>query len=344
MSDAADEITDLLQSAQKLFRQGNYSESIKFFKKIIETDPNHLKALRGLAAAYAQANQIDEAIAVYQKLTTTDLTNGVAWLNLGALLNTQKRFKEATKAIRSGLIKEKKSAIGYLYLGEAHIGLNQSTMAMTAYKEALKIDPELLDAQLNIGKLYLEMKSHAQAIRHFEQALKSHPDSKRAQAALLNAREAKEVNRDSVNPFGRLVDMDNMGLKDNVVMNRELSPEEQLHDRQMIRSLSRDLFVETENCLEKIRSEVEPALLSISRTLAEGGVSPTNVSSSIEKLQAAISALNQQRKDMRDKVIHIRAHEEVVNTPEFGGQIGTESSALNQSKQDTDGDQSDTDN
>jgi len=339
MSESADETTELLKSAQKLFRQGNYQESIAHFKKILESEPNHLKALRGLAAAYAQANQIDDAIAIYQKLTTTDMTNGVAWLNLGALLNSQERYKEATKAIRSGLIKEKKSATGYLYLGEAHLGLNQSSMAMTAYKEALKIDPELLEAQLGIGNLYLEMKSHAQAIRHFEQALKFHPDSKRAQSALRDAREEKEVNRDSVNPFGRLVDMNNMGLKGNVVMNRELSQEEQLQDRQMVRSLSRDLLVETETCLEKFRGEVEPALLSISRTLAEGGASPANVLASIDKLQNAISALNEQRKQMRNKVVQIRAHEEVVNTPEFRGQVGTAPSTSSSNEND----QSDTD-
>ncbi|MBD3676685.1 MAG: tetratricopeptide repeat protein [Planctomycetaceae bacterium] len=343
MSEAANDTIELLKSAQIFFRQGDYQESIDQFQKVLAQDPNHLKALRGLAAAYAQANQVDEAIEVYTKLTTTDLTNGIAWLNLGALYNSQGRFKEATKAIRSGLIKEKKSALGYLYLGEAHIGLNQSSMAMTAFKEALKIDPELLDAQLGIGKLYLEMNSHAQAIRHFEQALKSHPDSKRAQAALRDAREGKEETRDSVNPFGRLVDMDNMGLKSNVVMNRELSKDEQLHDRQMVRSLSRDLMNETEHCLEKVRGEVEPALLSISRTLAEGGISPGNVLNSIEKLQSAIIALNEQRKKMRNKVVLIRAHEEIVNTPEFQGQIGTDTSSELSSTNDSDDDQSDTD-
>jgi superfamily II DNA helicase RecQ len=159
----------------------------------------------------------------------------------------------------------------------------------------------MLEANLALGRLYLEMKSNAQAIRHFEHAAKAHPDSEEVLKALREARRDKDDKRDAVNPFGRLVDMDNMGLKSNVVMNRELSKDEKLHDRQMVRSLSRDLLIETENCIQGIKDEVEPALLSISRTLAEGGVSPANVLTSIDKLQNAITSIREKRKKMADQ-------------------------------------------
>jgi hypothetical protein len=131
-------------------------------------------------------------------------------------------------------------------------------------------------------------------------------------------------------------------------MNRELSVEEQIHDRQMIRSLSRDLLVETENCILGIKDEVEPALLSITRTLAEGGESPTNLLSSIKKLQDAITSINKKRKEMRSKVTLIRGHEEIVNTPEFGGEFGIPSTFQSNldnddAAQNDDADQSDTD-
>jgi len=327
MSEPADHTVQQLQEAQKLFRQKQFQAAIAAFQKILDSDPNHLKALRGLAASYAQSGQIDQAIVTYQKLTTADLTSGVAWLNMGAIYNSQERYQEAAKAIRTGLIKEKKSALGYYYLGQSHVGLKQNSMAMTAFKEAIKIDSDMLDAHLALGHLYSEMKSHAQAIRHFEQAAKSHPESQAAQQALRAARQEKEQERDAANPFGRLVDMNNMGLKSNVVMNRELSEDEKLHDRHMVRTLARDLLVETENCLNEIRHGLEPALLSISRTLAEGGISPSNVSSSIRTLQDAIQSLNSTRQEMRGKVMLIRGHEEVVNTPEFGGQLGTSPAA-----------------
>ncbi|MDB4637418.1 MAG: tetratricopeptide repeat protein [Planctomycetaceae bacterium] len=328
MSEDTNTPEELLKVAQKLFRKKQFESSIAVFQNVLSLESSHLKALRGLAAAHAQLGQIDPAIEQYQKLTQIDYSNGVAWLNLGALLNSQERYQEAAKAIRAGLLKEKKSVLGYLYLGEAHLGLNQNSMAMTAFKEAIKIDPDLLEANLYLGRIYLEMKSHAQAIRHFEHAAKTHPDSQEASQALREARQGKEDNRDAVNPFGRLVDMDNMGLKGNIVMNRELSQKEQLHDRQMIGNLSRDLLVETENCILGVKNEVEPALLTISRTLAEGGESPANLLSSIKKLQDAITSINQKRKEMRSKVTLIRGHEEIVNTPEFGGELGIPSSFL----------------
>jgi len=342
MSDAADAPQELLKDAQKLFRKKQFESSIAAFQKVLSIDANNLKALRGIAAAHAQLGQMESAIAQYLKLTQIDYSNGVAWLNLGALYNSQQQFKEATKAIRTGLMKEKKSAIGYLYLGEAHLGLNQNSMAMTAFKEALKIDPDMLEANLFLGRIYKEMKSHAQAIHHFEHAAITHPDSKEASDALREARKEKEDKRDAVNPFGRLVDMDNMGVKGHVTMNRELSEDEQLHDRQMIRSLARDVFVETEKCIQGIKEEVEPALLSISRTLAESGDSPTNLVASIDKLQTAITSINKKRKEMRSKIMLIRGHEEIVNTPEFGGEFGISTDSISGMNDDEDA-QSDTD-
>lgn len=323
MVDADDDHNEYLKSGQKAFRQKQYVSAIASFQKALENSPNHLKALRGLAASYAQSNQTEEAIQQYKKLTQVDLTNGVAWLNLGAIYISQENYKEAVKAVRSGMMKEKRSAIGYYYLGEAHIGLNQSSMAMTAFKEAIKLDPEMINAHIGLANYYLSMKSHAQAIKYFEQAVKVKPDSQRAQNGLKEARQHKENNRDAINPFGRLVDMDNMGLKGNVVMNRDLSEEEKIDDRQMVRELASELLEETEKCLGKIHGEIEPSLLTVFRTLAEGGTSPANVLSSIKGLQDAIKSVNDQRKEMRNKVMLLRAHEEIVNAPEFGGGFGS---------------------
>lgn len=323
MSDVTDEQNDSLKAAQECFRQGQYDQAIEAFKQAIAQDAQNLKAHRGLAAAYAQSGKTDLAIEQYRKLTQIDLTNGVAWLNLGAIYIQRGDFQEAVKAIRQGMIKEKRSAIGFYYMGEAHVGLGQTSMAMTGYKEAIKLDPQMINAHIGLGNLYLEMKSHAQAIRHFEDALKINPESRRAQEGLKRARTEKDETRDAHNPFGRLVDMDNMGLKGNVALNRELSDEERLHDRKMLRAISTELAVETGKCLDRMREDVEAALLKISRTLAEGGASPTQMITSFNNLKEAIANLSEQRDLMREKIIQLMAHEEIVNTPEFGGFLGT---------------------
>lgn len=323
MSDVADEQNDLLKAGQLSFRQGEYEQAIRAFQQLLEEDPQNLKAHRGLAAAYAQSGKTDLAIEQYRKLTQIDLSNGVAWLNLGAIYIQQGKFQDAVKAIRQGMIKEKRSAIAFYYMGEAHVGLKQTSMAMTGFKEAIKLDPRIFNAHIGLGNLYLEMKSHAQAIRHFEDALKINPDSRRAQEGLRQARMEKDETRDAHNPFGRLVDMDNMGLKGNVALNRELSEEERLYDRQMVRSISTALAEETEKCLDCMRDNVEAALLKISRTLAEGGASPAQMISSFNNLKEAIVAMNEQRAAMRGKIVQLMSHEEIVNTPEFSGFLGT---------------------
>lgn len=323
MADVPDDQNEQLKSAQQYFRQGEYDEAIQAFQQVVEEDPQNLKAHRGLAAAYAQSGKTDLAIEQYRKLTQIDLSNGVAWLNLGAIYIQQGKFQDAVKTIRQGMIKEKRSAIAFYYMGEAHVGLNQTSMAMTGFKEAIKLDPQMINAHIGLGNLYLEMKSHAQAIRHFEDAVKINPDSRRAQEGLRTARTEKDETRDAHNPFGRLVDMDNMGLKGNVALNRNLSDEERLYDRQMVRTISTALAAETAKCLEVMRDDVEQALLKISRTLAEGGASPTQMISSFTNLKEAIGKMHEQRAVMREKIIEVMAHEEIVNTPEFSGFLGT---------------------
>ena len=93
-----------------------------------------------------------------------------------------------------------------------------------------------------------------------------------------------------------------------------------------------------------MRKEVEPALLKISRTLAEGGASPAQMVSSFSNLKEAIASLNEQRDQMREKVVLLLAHEEIVNTPEFGGFLGTTPGTLDLSSDDSQDESQEQDN
>lgn len=310
---------ELLKLAQGLFRTRNYSEALKGFEEVLKSDPDNIKAWRGAAASNYELNHFEAAIEQFQKVAKLDYQSGTAWLNLGAIYLKLERYQEAIDAVRKGMMREKRSAIGFFYLGEAHSGLGQTKMAMSGYKEALSIDDKLFDAHLGLANLHLEMKNHRMAEQHFSRALELQPGSKRAQEGLHKTRVDADHQRDSVSPFGRLVDEDNIGLKARISLNRSLSVEEQIEDRTAVHTITAEIQTAAEECLRHLTQEIEQAVLKLNRALAEGDSTPRNVLAAFDHFHGSVKEWIKLRDEMRKKMLKLRAHEEFVNTPDFDG-------------------------
>ena len=307
-------IAGLYQQARQSLKERKINEAIETYQRIISIKPSEKKAHTAIAAAYFQLKQYPEAIDHFNALTRLSPADASPYINMGAIYNRMGEFKYALSALRKAVQKDKRSADAFYNMGIAHKGLNQLSMAVTAYKQAIAFDPEMVDAHFNLGNVYLEMKNHTQAHLSFTRALEISPKFKKASNALkiLDAETTKE--KKNYNPFGRLVDETSLRKKNVTVTTRQMSDEERVADRKKIHKLCEEIREISESIVRDLKKGVTPGLLNLNRCISQGEKHYSELEDVNAAFQKKIRSLTEMRKVLKQRMLELRAHEELVNT------------------------------
>lgn len=316
MSDS--KITELFQQARQFLKEQKTGEAIETYQRILSIRSSEKKAHAGIAAVYFQLKQYQEAIQHFEELTRLSPADPTPYINMGATYNRMGEYKQALSVLRKAVQKDKKSADAFYNMGIAHKGLNQLSMAMTAYKQAIAFDPEMVDAHFNLGNVYLEMKNHTQAHLSFTKTLEIAPQFKKAINALkiLDSESAKE--KQKINPFGRLVDESSLRKKDISLSIQELTPEEREKDRREIHDLCVNIKEAAEMLVIDLKKGFNPSLLNLNRCISQGEKHYSELDEANDDFQKKIKSLSTVRKQLKVKLLELRAHEELVNSIGLG--------------------------
>ncbi|MBW3542552.1 MAG: tetratricopeptide repeat protein [Planctomycetes bacterium] len=316
-TNVADSTDPRLEQARRHVRHKEFADAIALFEQLLAEEPTCVAALEGLAAAQFLNGDLDGAVEAYTRITRLDVRNGKALINLGAVYNRQGEYAKAADAVRRGIQREKKSAQGYYNLGIAQKHLGQKSMAVNAYREAIRLDPQMVEAYLNLANLYLEMGSTSQAVDHYKKALEVNPEFERARHGLLAAESADGAARKAFSPFGRLVDTERTGAKGSAVCVRNLSQTERFEDRQGLHAKAVKATAATKAFLNHCRDELLPSLLALSRAVAQSTETPAAIVKYYDMFDAAVARNAVLRRELKWAVLEIRAHEELMNTPDL---------------------------
>jgi hypothetical protein len=154
------------------------------------------------------------------------------------------------------------------------------------------------------------------AILSFKKALEVRPDFEPARKGLQKAEAANQQSKQAVNPFGRLVDPESFQRRVTTEMARGLTEAERYDDRQQVKAIAEEIERLAKASLEFLRQKLEPSILELQRTMAEGSKAQISLADVAEKYQAAVDQWNEYRKLLKRKVLELRAHEELINAPE----------------------------
>lgn len=260
----------LIAQAKKAVKGKNLLEAIDLYEEAIGQDPDDYAAHEGLATACYLAQDYPGAIKHFSRVTQLKPRDAKAYINLGALHNLQNNYKEAADVLRKAVQRDGRNPDVYYNLGIAQRNLKQFSMAVSAYRECLRLDPEMVDAHVNLANVYLEQNNHRKAVEHYEKALGVKPGYGRAKRGLDHVRELMDKNKREASPFGRLVDVEKLVSKDaEIETGRELSEDERFEDRQLIQLTTGDAGTMAGNLRVHLRDHMEPALLALSRILAQ---------------------------------------------------------------------------
>ncbi len=314
MSDA--DIDALCKLADNCLQLGQAKQAKELFDKAITANIDCAEAHEGLASIAAMNSDYATAIAHYVKLTLLKPMEARYFTNLGAIYNRTGEYQKAVDVLRKAIQRDKRSSEAYYNLGISQRKLKRWQMAISAYREAARLNPKLAEAYQNLGNVYLETANLPMAIINFKKALEIRPDLEKARVALEKAESATNTAKEAVNPFGRLVNSQSHQSSSNATMLRELTDAERYDDRHQVKHIADEIERLSKGCLEFLKLKLEPAIIELQRTMAEGNNAQIALVDVADQYHVAANQWAELRKAVRRKVLELRAHEEIVNSPE----------------------------
>ena len=309
------EVEALCQRGHDALKQRDHAEAADAFEGAIAVDPDCIDGYEGLATVAYLDGDFAEAIKHFSKLTMLAPSESRYYTNIGAIYNRLGEHQKACDALRKAIQRNKKCAESYYNLGIAQRKLKQNAMAVSAYKEAIKLNPSMAEAYQNLGNTYIDMGNLQMAIVNFKKALELKPNFAKARNGLESAEAQLLQNKNSINPFGRLVNMNPPVAKDAPVAGRELNEQERWEERAHVKQIAEEIERLGKACVEYLKQKLEPAVMDVERATAQGADSAYTISEASENFREATNQWAALRRSLKRKVLELRAHEEFIATP-----------------------------
>lgn len=310
------DVSGLCKLARECLQMDQAKQAKELYDKAVEADIDSAEAHDGLAMIALMDSDYPAAITHFVKLTLLQPMEARHYTNLGAIYNRMGDYPKAVDVLRKAIQRDKRGSEAYFNLGIAQRKLKQWQMAISAYREAARLNPKMAEAYQNLGNVYVDMGNLPLAIMNFKKALEIRPEFERARVALQKAEAASNSAKEAVNPFGRLVDAQSHQVGTKTQFVRELTDAERYDDRHEIKHIADEIEKLSKGCLEFLKLKLEPTILELQRTMAEGSSAQVALVDVADQYQTAANKWIDLRKALKRKVMELRAHEELINSPE----------------------------
>ncbi len=135
--------------------------------------PHHQELIK--AVRHHQAGDLDDAEQLYRKLLQLEPFHARALHLLGSLIYQRGRFAEAIEFLNRAIAVDDGNEEFHTDLGSAYNGLGQLDMALECFQMALQINPDYVPANFNLGVVLYNQGNLAGAQLRLERALKLMP-------------------------------------------------------------------------------------------------------------------------------------------------------------------------
>jgi tetratricopeptide (TPR) repeat protein len=168
------------ESAERLFKEGRFLESIEEYKLSLEDYPENEAAYFGMALAQAQAGLSADAIQSYEAALKINPKLWEAETNLGILWVNQKRFDRALSHFQKAQEVNPKNFQISFFSARSLEALGRLQDAVTQYRQALALaqqPSDKFDVHLALGQIFLKTQLWNEAEQHLLAARQSRPDA-----------------------------------------------------------------------------------------------------------------------------------------------------------------------
>ena len=189
-------------------RQSRFIEAKSFFSKVLETDPNHIRARLNRCSASLLADDLVTALDDANSLIEMAPELNLARLRRSEILMNLGDWKEAESELRKLLSQDSEHIMALVHLGACMIAMDKSEQAEKPLNDAIRYDPNHSEAWYQRGLLYLNFGRIEEAKSDFESAAKydkKHIDARLRIAAILH--DGEDINS-SVIAWRKVLDID----------------------------------------------------------------------------------------------------------------------------------------
>ncbi|MBF0382864.1 MAG: tetratricopeptide repeat protein [Magnetococcales bacterium] len=164
-----------------------YAEAEQLCNAILNTLPNHIKAINILGVIAQKVNRHDLAVEQFTRALDIDKSEACLHHNIGKSLFHLERYEEAVVAFRKSLEIDYKNAQAHYELGVALNKSKKTEEAVVSYQKAILIKPDYADAYNNLGVILQDQKKTEEAVTSYQKAISFKPDNADAYSNLGNA-------------------------------------------------------------------------------------------------------------------------------------------------------------
>jgi tetratricopeptide (TPR) repeat protein len=158
------------------YMSGQYQQAITSYQKAIEIDPRNADILRNLGRAYAQQGLNNDAITYYKKAIDVNPNDPEAFLGMGSVYNNLGKSEEA--------------AVCYRRAAELNpnafniVMANKIQQDILRYQKVLGVNPKDTGTLLNIGNAYYFLQQYKQAAEAYQKLIEINPNNSDAMEKL----------------------------------------------------------------------------------------------------------------------------------------------------------------
>jgi len=164
-SDELDRKTDNMNEINRYFsiaynsvESGNYSEAVKYYTKIIESNPDELTlkvVLNNRGIALQNLGKNDLALKDYQQVIDIDPMHPQSYGNRGNVYDSTGNFEKAIADYSKGIELKSDYTDAFYNRGWVYIKTGEYNKAIADFKRLIQISPADIDAMFSLGESYL---------------------------------------------------------------------------------------------------------------------------------------------------------------------------------------------
>jgi Flp pilus assembly protein TadD len=204
-SQVKEPIDQYYQQGYYYYKNQQYSNAAKFYRRVVEMDPGHVSGHYWLAKTYWKMGRDNQAVSELKTVLALDSTNVSAvyfssvlaqeYFKVAHLDFKRERYQDAVSGFSKVIDLWPSSITTYLELGQAYSKMGNSEKAKETWMQIVKIDPgnEQALAYLNSSDLSVNLKDEEKAMA--EKVKKIDNDEEQALTASLGEKDSVEMVR-----------------------------------------------------------------------------------------------------------------------------------------------------
>lgn len=132
----------LVTSAEKLYKNKNYTAALSAYQKVLDIKPDNKEALLKIGNIYKNNKDLTKAAEYYQRALSFDEKYADAWFNLGLVYANTNKLNDAIECFNKVIVIDKNYTYAYYALGLAYEYEHNNAKAVDNYRKYAKLEKD----------------------------------------------------------------------------------------------------------------------------------------------------------------------------------------------------------